>query len=675
MSGLVAQVLHALSPTGALAQAVPEFRPRAVQREMAEAVSETLEQGGSLVVEAGTGIGKTYAYLLPALLSGKRVLLSTATKALQDQLYGRDIPQLLRVLAIPARVALLKGRASYLCQYRLSQVRQLGSVPLQGDLQVLAAIERWSVATRSGDLSELPALDERSPWLPLVTSTRDNCPASQCPHFATCHVYKARREAMAADVVVINHHLFFADLGVKESGVAELLPTVHAVVFDEAHQLNEIGIQFLGTQISTGQLLGWARDVVTTGLDLVRGLGAWSELAMRLEGTMAEWQLLCRQSPDSTTRVRWVGATPEGVAPAAWTRSMQQVIVAMNSLVEALASVTMAAPALAQLHERGIALVERLIYFTGEPPERGVRWLEPGLRLRLHESPLTIADTLRAQVAHSPDNEASRRAWIFTSATLGGDPGLGWFVAQQGLEGARVLQLPSPFDYAQQAAVYVPATFPKPADPEHSGRVAVLVAQSALILGGRTLVLTTSLRAMRHIGKAVRQLLPQGASLEVLVQGDLSKNELLARFESQHRPDGMGAVLVATGAFWEGVDLPGAVLQQVVIDKIPFAPPDDPWVEASCQRLEAQGRNAFRDFQVPMAAMALKQGAGRLIRRESDQGVLVICDVRLAQMSYGRKLLAALPPFRRLPDESAYQQVLQQLTKVSTMVCQASSHL
>jgi ATP-dependent DNA helicase DinG len=675
MSGLVDQVLHALSPEGTLARAVPEFRPRMVQRQMAEAVSGTLEQGGALVVEAGTGIGKTYAYLLPALLSGKRVLLSTATKALQDQLYGRDIPQLLRVLALPARVALLKGRGSYVCQFRLGQVRQLGSAPAHGDLQVLAAIERWSIATRSGDLSELPALDERSPWLPLVTSTRDNCTASQCPNFASCHVYKARRDAMAADVVVINHHLFFADLGVKESGVAELLPTVHAVVFDEAHQLNEIGIQFLGNQLSTGQLLGWARDVVTAGLDLARGLSAWSELAMRLEGTMADWQLLCRHTPDSSSRVRWVGEVPEGVASEAWKSAMQQVIAAMTHLVEALEPVAVTAPVLAQLHERGISLVERLVHFTTAPPERGVRWMEPGLRLRLHESPLTIADTLRTQVSIPTGGEASQRAWIFTSATLGGDPGLAWFLAQQGLDGARVLQLPSPFDYAQQAAVYVPVGFPKPADPEHSNRVAALVAQSARILGGRTLVLTTSLRAMRHIGKVVRQLLPQSAQIDVLVQGDLSKLELLARFESQHRPGGPGAVLIATGAFWEGVDLPGAVLQQVVIDKIPFAPPDDPWVEASCQRLEAQGRNAFRDFQVPMAAMALKQGAGRLIRRESDQGVLVVCDVRLTQMSYGRQLLAALPPFRRLSDESDYQLALQQLTKVSTTVSQGSSHL
>lgn len=675
MPGLVEQVLHALSPAGALAQAVPEFRPRAVQTEMAEAVSEALEQGGSLVVEAGTGIGKTYAYLLPALLSGKRVLLSTATKALQDQLYGRDIPQLLQALAMPARVALLKGRASYLCQYRLGQARQLGSVPAQGDLQVLAAIERWAVSTRSGDLSELAALDERSPWLPLVTSTRDNCAASQCPNFSSCHVYQARREAMAADIVVINHHLFFADLGVKESGVAELLPTVNAVVFDEAHQLNEIGIQFLGTQVSTGQLLGWARDVVTTGLDLARGFGAWSELAMRLEGAMAEWQLLCRHAPESSVRVRWSGAAPDGVAVAAWAAAVEQVLMATTRLVEALVPVIVTAPALAQLHERGLVLRERLVYFAGEPPEQGVRWLEPGLRLRLHESPLTIADTLRAQVGTSSDSEASQRAWIFTSATLGGDPGLGWFLTQQGLDGARVLQLPSPFDYAQQAAVYVPATFPKPADQDHSSRVAALVAQSAHILGGRTLVLTTSLRAMRHIGKTVRQLLPEGSTLDVLVQGDLSKKELLVRFESLHLPGGPGAVLIATGAFWEGVDLPGVVLQQVVIDKIPFAPPDDPWVEASCQRLEAQGRNAFRDFQVPMAAMALKQGAGRLIRRESDQGVLVICDVRLAKMPYGRQLLAALPPFRRLSDEMAYRQMLDQLTTVSTMASQASSHL
>jgi ATP-dependent DNA helicase DinG len=675
MSGLVEQVLQALSPEGTLAQAVPEFRARMVQRQMAEAVSEAFDQGGALVVEAGTGIGKTFAYLLPALLSGKRVLLSTATKALQDQLYGRDIPQLLRVLALPTRVALLKGRGSYVCQYRLGQIRQLGTAPAHGDLQVLAAIERWSIATRSGDLSELPALDERSPWLPLVTSTRDNCTASQCPNFASCHVYKARRDAMAADVVVINHHLFFADLGVRESGVAELLPTVHAVVFDEAHQLNEIGIQFLGNQLSTGQLLGWSRDVVTAGLDSARGLAAWSELAMRLEGTLADWQLVCRHAPEPSTRVRWVGEVPDGVASAAWKGAMAQVIAATTHLVQALAPVAVTAPVLAQLHERGLSLVERLVYFTTAPPERGVRWMEPGLRLRLHESPLTIADTLRIQVTHPTDGEASQRAWIFTSATLGGDPGLAWFLAQQGLDDAKVLQLPSPFDYAQQAAVYVPFGFPKPADPEHSNRVAALVAQSARILGGRTLVLTTSLRAMRHIGKTLRQLLRQSGHIDVLVQGDLSKSELLARFDSQHRSGGAGAVLIATGAFWEGVDLPGAILQQVVIDKIPFAPPDDPWVEACCLRLEAQGRNAFRDFQLPMAAMALKQGAGRLIRRESDQGLLVVCDVRLTQMSYGQKLLAALPPFRRISNESDYQQMLQQLTKVSTTAYLGSSHL
>ena len=652
-----------MAAQGPLARSVEGFRPREGQRVMANAIAQTLEQGGVMVVEAGTGVGKTFAYLLPALLSGGRTLISTATKALQDQLFGRDIPQLLAALGLPTRVALLKGRTSYLCLSRLQQARHSGMLPRPADLRALASVEHWALVTRNGDLSELAALDEQSPVIPLVASTRENCTGTQCPQFQGCHVYRARREAMAADVVVINHHLFFADWNVRESGVAELLPTVNAVVFDEAHQLNEIGIQFLGRQLGTGQLLAWGRDLVTLGLLHARGFADWQELAMRLEGALAEWQLACKAPAAPQTRLRWVGEAPQGVAPAQWHQVLAQVDRALADAMAAVASVAGAAEALAALHSRALALAERLTHFRQPPTDGGVRWIECGIRLRMQESPLTIADALRERLIESGDVHAGP-AWVFTSATLGHDAGLASFVSTHGLEGAQVLQVSSPFDYARQACLYVPARFPKPSDTRHSDEVAELVGQAANLLGGRTLVLTTTLRAMRRIADILRARLPESGSLQVLLQGEASKRELLARFTGAGES---GYVLVATGSFWEGVDVPGDALQMVVIDKIPFAPPDDPVVEARCLQLEAEGKSPFTDYQLPQAAMALKQGVGRLIRRETDRGVLVICDVRLLQMGYGRSLLASLPAMPLLGHVGEFHQALQALTKPSTM--------
>lgn len=663
-------VAEALEAGGPLARSIDGFAPRQGQRAMALAVAQNLEQGGVLVVEAGTGIGKTFAYLLPALLSGGRTLLSTATKALQDQLFGRDIPQLLSALGLPSRVALLKGRASYVCLNRLQQARHVGLLPRAADLHILAQVEQWAQGTRSGDLAELSVLEEQSAVIPLVTSTRDNCTGAKCPQFQRCHVYQARREAMAADVVVINHHLFFADWNIRESGVAELLPTVNAVVFDEAHQLNEIGIQFLGRQLGTGQLLAWGRDLVTVGLLHARGFADWQDLAMRLEGALAEWQLVCQAPAELQTRLRWVGEAPQGIGPAHWRQALVRVEEALSAANAAVASVAEAAQELAALHARSQELVQRLAHFIQAPPEGGVRWIECGLRLRMLESPLTIAEALRERLAQRADATAGP-SWVFTSATLGHDAGLASFVATHGLDGAQVLQLASPFDYERQARLYIPAAFPKPSDPRHSDQVAELVAQAAGTLGGRTLVLTTTLRAMRRIVQVLRTRLPEDGAVQVLLQGEASKRELLARFTGEAS---VGYILVATGAFWEGVDVPGDALQMVVIDKIPFAPPDDPVVEARCLRLEAEGKSPFTHYQLPQAAMALKQGVGRLIRRETDRGVLVICDVRLQQMGYGRSLLACLPVMPRLRQEGEFHQALLALTKPSTKDLYSSSH-
>lgn len=653
----------AFAPDGVLSRAAEQFIPRAGQTEMALAVARTIEAGGALVVEAGTGVGKTFSYLVPALLSGERVLLSTATKTLQDQLFGRDLPRLVEALGLPVRTALLKGRASYLCLHRLESARQDALLPDHASVRSLAKIEQWAQVTRTGDLAELPGLDERSPLIPLVTSTRDNCLGAQCPKFRSCHVNLARREALAADVVVINHHLFFADLAVRESGMAELLPTVRVAIFDEAHQLNETGVQFLGAQLTTGQLLDFARDTLAAGLQLARGLADWQQLASAVERAARDLRLVVGKHATGA-RLRWVDEAPGQLAATDWREAMDELRTALAQALAGLATVSEIAPDFVRLFERAEELAQRAQQFSGPCEPGAVRWVDVGNQLRLVESPLDIAQAVQEKLL-SHGEEASTRAWIFTSATLGDDERLSWFTEPCGLQQAQVLKVGSPFDYRTQAAVYVPRQLPKPNDPAHSGAVAALAAEGARRLGGRTMVLTTTLRALRAIAEELQRRFDGSAEVEVLAQGQWPKRRLIERFRegaSQGRP---GCLLVASASFWEGIDVPGDALQLVVIDKLPFPPPGDPLVEARAQRLEGQGRSAFNDYFVPEAAVALKQGAGRLIRRESDRGVLVVCDTRLATMGYGRRLMAALPPMRRLGSHEEFLELLDLLGQVS----------
>ncbi|MGE0497287.1 MAG: ATP-dependent DNA helicase [Ramlibacter sp.] len=675
---LEAMVREAFAPAGVLSRAADQFLPREGQTEMAMAVARCISDGGALVVEAGTGVGKTFSYLVPALLSGERVLLSTATKTLQDQLFGRDLPRLVQALGLPVRLALLKGRASYLCLHRMESARQAaepsgsmaGALPDRASVRTLAKVEEWARVTRTGDLAELPGLDERSPVIPLVTSTRENCLGANCPKFRACHVNLARREALAADVVVINHHLFFADLSVRESGMAELLPTVRVAIFDEAHQLNETGVQFLGVQLSTGQLIDFARDLLATGLQQARGLADWQQLAAGLDRAGRDLRLCVGRVP-SGSRLRWTGHAPDQVDAGHWQSGLEAVLAACEQAMAALDTVSEIAPDFVRMHERAASLAQRARRF-GEACETGsVRWLDAGPQLRLVESPLDIAQAVRTRMLGADDAAGageSGRSWIFTSATLGDEPKLRWFTEPCGLTGATVLQVGSPFDYASQAAVYVPRDLPKPADPAHSEAVARLVAQAARRLEGRTMVLTTTLRALRAIGEALQARFHGSGELEILVQGQWPKRRLIERFRQGGTQGQPGCVLVASASFWEGVDVPGEALQMVVIDKLPFPPPNDPLVEARAQRLEAEGRSPFNDYFIPEAAVALKQGAGRLIRRESDQGVLLVCDTRLATMGYGRRLLAALPAMRRLQSGAELDEALQALaTRPSTM--------
>lgn len=678
---LLAEVEAAFAAEGLLSRAAAQYREREGQTRMALAVAQTIEQGGALVVEAGTGVGKTFSYLVPALLSGERLLLSTATKALQDQLFGRDLPRLVEALGVPVRTALLKGRGSYLCLHRLELARHdTGQEPMAA--RALAKVERWSQSTRTGDLAELPGLDERSPLIPLITSTRENCLGAQCPQFKPCHVNLARREALAADVVVINHHLFFADLAVRETGMAELLPSVRVVVFDEAHQLNEIGVQFLGLQLGTGQVLDLAHDLLAAGLQHARGLADWQQAAAGLERAARDLRLVMgKQWPG--TKLRWAGPAPEGVPAEDWQQGLEALQAATDTALEALAMCSEMAPDFVRLHERTARLAERAQRMAAACAHDAVRWVDVGAQLRLVESPLDIAEAMRTRVLRTrqdaPADEASEaperheaahgdapparpRAWVFTSATLGDEPALRWFTEPCGLQDARVLRVASPFDYPRQAALYVPRVFPRPNDASHGREVAALAAQGAAQLGGRTLVLTTTLRALKTIADAMRERLRvAGAELDLLVQGELPKRMLMERFRAGAEPGQRGCVLVASASFWEGFDAPGDALQLVVIDKLPFPPPGDPLVEARTERLEAMGRSGFADFSIPEAAVALKQGAGRLIRRETDRGLLVVCDTRLVQMGYGKRLLAALPPMRRLESAEDFAAALASL--------------
>ena len=642
----------AFLPGGPIARAEPGFRPREAQQRMARAVAEAIEARGILVAEAGTGVGKTFAYLVPLLASGRRTLVSTATKSLQDQLFLRDLPRLVQALGLPARLALLKGRSSYLCVYRLGQARSRAQWPDRASLSLLGRIEVWAAGTVTGDLAELPGLDDGSPVVPIVTSTRENCLGSECPDFSRCHVVRARREAMAADLVVVNHHLFFADLTLRETGVAELLPTVDAAVFDEAHQLVEAGLGFLGTTLGTAQLVDLARDLLATGLREARGLRPWGELAALLDRSGRDLRLVLGNTDragGSAARLPWRDVSARPGLDAA----LQEVQRALGEARGALEGVLELHPELRRLDERMHAVQDACTAFlTDTAPDR-VRWVElGGTSARFVESPLDIAQVL------SDQRERVRQAWIFTSATLGDDENLDWFVSRTGLREATVLRVGSPFDYAAQARLWVPEPFARPSAPEHPGEVARVAAQCARRLGGRTFVLTTTLRVLPQIARLVRETLAQvQPEIEVLVQGEQPRRALMQRFG-----DGRGRVLLGSQSFWEGIDVPGDALQCVVIDKLPFPPPNDPLVEARGRQVQGRGGDAFQEVFVAEAAVSLKQGGGRLIRTERDEGLLVVCDPRLSKMGYGRRLLAALPPMRLLRQEHEAMAWLDALT-------------
>lgn len=618
--------------TGLLARALPGYAPRAAQRDMAEAVAASLRDGATLVVEAGTGTGKTFAYLAPVLLSGRKVIVSTGTKHLQDQLFDRDLPTVRQALGVNARTALLKGRANYLCLHRLDLAMAEGRFASRTQAAELEAVRGWAGRTRSGDIRELAEVAEDSPLWPRVTSTSDNCVGGDCPNFNDCFVVKARRAAQDADLLVINHHLLFADMALKEEGFGELLPGVDAVIVDEAHQIPEVASQFFGVSLGSRQLAGLARDAVQEHLREAGDMADLPAAAAALEQAVGELRLALGAG---NRRQPWAAVADD--------RRVRAALDALGEQLESLrAWLKAAAPrgrGLENCWQRAERLAARLQLTAGQPPQEHVHWFETFTRsFAIHCTPLSVAPQFRARL------DALDNTWIFTSATLAVGESFDHYVAALGLDRPRTLRLESPFDYAHHALLYLPPDMPDPRADAYTAAVVRVAREAIAASGGRAFLLFTSHRALQEAAAA----LDGSIEYPLLVQGQAPRAELLARFRR------LGdAVLLGTGSFWEGVDVRGAALSLVLIDKLPFASPGDPVLQARIDALRAAGGNPFVDFQIPDAVIALKQGVGRLIRDVDDRGVLVLCDPRLLGKSYGRIFRASLPSMpatRRLDD-------------------------
>ncbi len=616
---------------GALARFVSAFRPRRFQLDMARAVADAIAERAVLVAEAGTGTGKTFAYLVSALRSGGKVIISTGTKNLQDQLYDRDIPTVRGALKAPVSVALLKGRANYVCHHHLERALADGRFASRQDAQDLALIGRFARTSPTGDRADCTEVSESAPaWL-QATSTRENCLGFDCAHFDACFVMKARKQALEADVVVVNHHLFFADLVLRDEGLGELLPACNTVIFDEAHQIPETATLFFGESLSTAQLVTLARDTVIEAAVTAKDSRTLPAAAHALEKAARDLRLAF---PEDSGRmpVRLAERQPR------FQDALNAVLATLDALCAELREQAERSEGLQRCAERAAALAEQAERWTTGVDGERVKWIELFTHaLHLHSTPLSVADVFSKQI------ESQARSWIFTSATLSVAGDFSHYCGALGLEDARTASWESPFDYERQALLYVPARMPEPNTPEYTRAVINSALPILEASGGRAFLLFTSLRAMREgHGLLLEAMARRNLAFPLLMQGESSRTELLERFRRLGN-----AVLIGSQSFWEGVDVKGEALSLVVIDKLPFAAPDDPVLAARIDKLNQEGRNAFLEHQLPNAVITLKQGAGRLIRDETDRGVLMICDPRLYSKSYGRRILQSLPPMRR----------------------------
>ncbi len=619
---------EALGADGPFALRDPAFVPRQVQQRMAAAVEDAIAERRQLVVEAGTGTGKTFAYLVPLLLSGKRAIVSTGTKNLQDQLYDRDLPRVLSALKLGAKTALLKGRANYLCLHRLDQTVREGRLASRDDVAALAQIRRWRTATDRGDIGELASVPEGATIWPKVTAQAEQCLGRECAFWNDCFVVRARREAQDADVVVVNHHLLFADLAIKREGFGEILPGAEVFVLDEAHQVPELAGQFFSTTVSARQLIELEQDGLREAAAVPGALSTLTPLNKRLDTRCKQLRLsLAPFGP----RAAWppVRERPEIKADLDDLRDeLEQLGMALGQLAETSEGLT-------QCQARAEEYLRRVDLLLDAQSRDDVQWFELTERgFNLTSTPLDVAAPLEEF------RRQTHAAWIYTSATLAVGETFEHFQRQMGLQSPETLRLDSPFDYARCALLYLPAALPRPNDPAFTDRVIAAVRPVLTASRGRAFLLFTSHRALRRAAELLSDL-----PFPLFVQGTAPRAVLLERF----RKSGDG-VLLGAASFWEGVDVVGEALSVVVIDKLPFAAPDDPVLAARLRAIEDDGGSPFFEHQVPQAAIALKQGAGRLIRSIHDRGVLMVCDIRLTAAGYGRIFLDSLPPMRRTRD-------------------------
>ncbi|WGE34723.1 ATP-dependent DNA helicase [Actinobacillus genomosp. 1] len=626
------KILHAFSEEGLLSSNIQGFRPRAAQLEMAQAVGRAVKFATPTVVEAGTGTGKTFAYLVPALLSGKKTIVSTGSKNLQDQLFNRDLPTIQKALKYKGKVALLKGRANYLCLERLDQVVAMGVLGDKSVLADLSKVSKWHTGTKTGDLSECITIAEDSPILPQLVSTAESCLGSDCPHFKDCYVVQARRRAMEADVVVVNHHLFCADMAVKETGFGELIPEAELIIFDEAHQLPDIASQYFGQSLSSRQLFDICKDTNIVYRTELKDLAQLGKAADHLQKVVQDFRLL--MGAEGTLR----GNLRELFNDQKVVDGLAKVAENIDFLSEVIKKSLGRSETLDKIFERLAEVKVQLKKLSDTTVVGYCYWYEAnGRSFGLHITPLTVADKFGEQLKNQ------QIGWVFTSATLEVGGKFDHFCQRLGIENAEQLVLQSPFDYANQSLLCVPRYLPD-TNKSHTltelGKMLMPVIEAN---NGRCFLLCTSYFMMRGLADFLRE----HSKLSVLLQGETSKARLLEKFVAEQN-----SVLVATQSFWEGIDVRGDALSLVIIDKLPFTSPDEPLLRARMEDCRLQGGEPFNDIQIPEAVITLKQGVGRLIRDVTDRGVVIICDSRLVMRNYGKTFLKSLPPSTRTRDLS-----------------------
>lgn len=615
------EMQHVFAEGGLLSRHIEGYAPRSQQLEMAQSIQTTLAESSLLIAEAGTGTGKTFAYLAPAILSGQKVFISTGTKNLQDQLFNKDLPTLRKALATPFRAALLKGRSNYLCHHRLTLAEH--DPVNKHHYDVIHDLRDWSAITKTGDLSEADLLEESSGLWPKVTSTIDNCLGQECPDFEQCFISEARKKAQESDIVVINHHLLMSDLALKASGQGEVLPSADAFIIDEAHQLPAIASQFLGSRISSHQVQELCRDSIREMDEDAADMTIIRDLADKAEAALHSLRIALGEMEQ---RAPWNNISGKlGVKP-----KLDGLLACLEELSEQLELAAERGKGLEQCHIRSQDLIDSLEIFSSEKPDDNlILWAD--IRhsgFVFNATPFEVSSYFHKWMDEKPT------AWVFTSATMTVAGKFNNFSHQLGIEDAETAIWPSPFDYTKQSLLYMPNIPVEPSHDDYNKHITDIANDVIAHSKGRTFLLFTSYRAMNAVAEAM-----EDSDYPLMVQGSASKAKLLEEFR-----DHGNAVLLGTNSFWEGVDVRGEALSCVLIDKIPFASPGDPVLQARIESLRSRGGNPFSTIQIPSAVIQLKQGIGRLIRDNTDFGVLVLCDPRFLTKPYGKQFLRSLPP-------------------------------